>query len=69
MGMMDGITLARSIKKLTPEIKVIVSSGHVQKENQEALEAVGVKVILEKPYTAEKLLRCVKQAFVVAPGS
>jgi two-component system, cell cycle sensor histidine kinase and response regulator CckA len=62
MGIMDGITLTRSLRKLTPDARVIVSSGHVQKESQEALESLGVKVILEKPYTAEKLLRSVKQA-------
>ena len=62
MGMMDGITLTRSLRKLTPDARVIVSSGHLQKENQSTLEALGVNVFLEKPYTAEKLLRCVKQA-------
>ena len=67
MGIMDGITLTRSLKKLTPDVKVIVSSGHVQKESQEALAALGVKVILEKPYTAEKLLRSVKNALAGTP--
>src|SRR5207248_2147342 len=61
MGMMDGITLTKSLKKLTPDVRVIVSSGHIQKENQTILEGLGVKTFLEKPYTAEKLLRCVKQ--------
>ena len=50
-------------------MKVIVSSGHVQKESQEALEALGVKVILEKPYTAEKLLRSVKNALTETPAA
>ena len=67
MGIMDGITLTRSLKKLTPDVKVIVSSGHVQKESQEILESLGVRVILEKPYTAEKLLRSVKNALVETP--
>ena len=62
MGMMDGETLTRSLKKLTPDARVVVSSGHLQKECQTALEGLGVNVFLEKPYTAEKLLRCVRQA-------
>ena len=66
MGMMDGITLTKSVKKLTPDARVIVSSGHIQKENQTILEGLGVKQFLEKPYTAEKLLICVKQAFATA---
>ena len=69
MGIMDGVTLTRSLRKLNPEVKVIVSSGHVQKESQEALESLGVKVILEKPYTAEKLLRSVKNALTDAPAA
>lgn len=67
MGMMDGITLTKSLKKLTPDVKVIVSSGHIQKENQTILEGLGVKQFLEKPYTAEKLLTCVKHALTATP--
>ncbi len=69
MGMMDGITLSKSLKKLTPDARIIVSSGHIQKENQAALEALGVKAFLEKPYTAEKLLRCVKDTISAAAAS
>ncbi len=68
MGMMDGITLSKSLKKLTPDARIIVSSGHIQKENQAILEGLGVKAFLEKPYTAEKLLRCVKDA-ITAPAA
>ena len=60
MGTMDGIGLTRSLRKLTPDAKVIISSGHINKENQTILEGLNVKSFLEKPYTAEKLLRCVK---------
>ena len=69
MGIMDGITLTRSLRKVTQDVKVIVSSGHIQKENQAILEGLGVKVFLDKPYTAEKLLRYVKQALAAAPAS
>jgi CheY-like chemotaxis protein len=67
MAMMDGITLTKSVKKLTPDARVIVSSGHINKENQTILEGLNVKAMLEKPYTAEKLLRCVKNALAAAP--
>ncbi|MEO6787214.1 MAG: ATP-binding protein [Chthoniobacteraceae bacterium] len=67
MAMMDGIKLTQSLKKLTPDVRVIVSSGHVQKENQVILEGLGVKAFLDKPYTAERLLRCVKDAIAAAP--
>ena len=67
MGMMDGLTLVRSLRKLNPEIKVIVSSGHIQKENQAALAAIGIKTVLEKPYPADKLLKSLKDLTQGAP--
>jgi DNA-binding NtrC family response regulator len=57
MGQMDGVTLVRSLRKVDPKVKVIVSSGHMQKEHMVVLEGLGVKTFLDKPYTADKLLR------------
>ena len=39
----------------------MVSSGHIQKENAQELEALGVNTFLEKPYSADKLLRAVRR--------
>ncbi|MEP6672301.1 MAG: PAS domain S-box protein [Chthoniobacter sp.] len=61
MGQMDGVTLVRSLRKVDPKVRVIVSSGHMQKENVVILEGMGVKTFLDKPYTAEKLLRAVQK--------
>jgi len=69
MGMMDGVTLTRSLRKLTPDARIVVSSGHLQKDCQTALEGLGVSEFLEKPYTAEKLLRCVRQALIAPLAS
>jgi PAS domain S-box-containing protein len=60
MGQMDGVTLVRSLRKVDPKVRVIVSSGHLQKENVVILEGLGVKTFLDKPYTAEKLLRAMQ---------
>lgn len=60
MGQMDGITLTRSLRKLNPDVKIIVSSGHFQKENMAVLSSLGVKAFLDKPYTADKLLRSLR---------
>jgi two-component system, cell cycle sensor histidine kinase and response regulator CckA len=61
MGMMDGITLTRSLQKLNPHVKVVVSSGHLEKHKRDELDSLGVKHILEKPYTADKLLKALKE--------
>jgi DNA-binding NarL/FixJ family response regulator len=45
------------LRRLKPEVRVIVSSGHIQKENQEALQSLGVRCFLDKPYSADRLLR------------
>ncbi len=62
MGQMDGVALTRAVKKLNPAARIIVSSGHFQKENTSILNGLGVKELLDKPYSADKLLRCVAGA-------
>jgi PAS domain S-box-containing protein len=60
MGQMDGITLVRSLRKVNPKVRVIVSSGHMQKEAQVILSSLGVTTFLDKPYSADKLLRALR---------
>ena len=43
-----------------PRVRVIVSSGHFQKENLVVLERARREVLLDKPYTADKLLRALR---------
>jgi len=66
MAQMDGVALVRSLRKLDPNVRVIASSGHFQKENMVVLEGLGVKTFLDKPYTADKLLRAVTTALAPA---
>ncbi|MCE9611925.1 MAG: PAS domain S-box protein [Chthoniobacter sp.] len=61
MGQMDGIALVRALRKIDPAVRVIVSSGHFQKENVTVLQGLGVEVMLEKPYTADKLRRAIRK--------
>ncbi len=57
MGKMDGVTLAGALKRLNPKVRIIVSSGHFHKDNVTILESLGITAFLDKPYTADKLLR------------
>ena len=68
MGQMDGVTLVRALRKMDPNVRVIASSGQFQKETTVVLEGLGVKTFLDKPYTAEKLLRAMKSALGQAPA-
>ena len=60
MAQMDGITLVRALRKVNPKVRVIVSSGHMQKEAQVVLSGLGVTTFLDKPYSADKLLRALR---------
>lgn len=68
MGQMDGVTLVRSLRRLDPKVRVIASSGHMQKETITILTGLGVNTFLDKPYTAEKLLRAVTSVLQSEPG-
>jgi two-component system cell cycle sensor histidine kinase/response regulator CckA len=60
MAQMDGVKLVRSLRRLNPHVRVVVSSGHIQREVAQELEALGVDVCIEKPYNADQLLRALR---------
>ncbi len=66
MGGVDGVTLIRSLRKINPSVRVIVSSGHLNQENLHLLSSLGVRHFLDKPYTADRLLRAVHDALADA---
>lgn len=55
MPFMDGPALCRALKKLKPNAKVLVSSGHKQQEKVQEIKSSGVQHFLAKPYTADNL--------------
>ena len=68
MAQMDGVQLVRSLRKVNPKVRVIVSSGHVTKEAQVVLSGLGVTTFLDKPYSADKLLRALRTV-IEAPAA
>jgi CheY-like chemotaxis protein len=61
MPVMDGVELVRSLKALSPDIKVIAATGLDAEANREQLSALGVTEILLKPIGAETLLNAVRK--------
>lgn len=55
MPFMDGPALCRALKKLKPDVRILVSSGHKQPEKMQELKVAGADDFLPKPYTAEVL--------------
>ena len=57
---LDGFSLIRSLRKFDPKVRVIVSTGHCDTDQQALLSRLGVGAILDKPYNATKLLRSLR---------
>ena len=67
MPNMDGVTMLRIFRQMNPTLKIIVSSGMQNRKQVAAsrtseLTALGVTAFLDKPYTADQLLRAVHDA-------
>jgi PAS domain S-box-containing protein len=56
MPFMDGPATIRALQKLNPRVRIIAASGLAAQEKASEATALGVRLFLAKPYTAEKLL-------------
>jgi len=56
MPRMDGLAFIRSLRKMLPDIPVLVASGRMDDEAAEALKALGVTKWLHKPFTEAQLM-------------
>ena len=57
MPFMDGPATIRALQKLNPQVKIIAASGLAAHEKAAEATALGVRLFLSKPFTAEKLLK------------
>ncbi len=62
MPHMDGLAFVRALRKLLPTIPVIVASGRLEPAPAQELRKLGVQVMLEKPFTQEKLASALQAA-------
>ena len=62
MPHMDGLAFVRALRKLLPDIPVIVASGRLEAAPAQELRKLGVHVMLEKPFTQEKLAAALREA-------
>jgi PAS domain S-box-containing protein len=63
MPTMDGLMTIRALRKIDPQVKIIVVSG--LEEDDKIAEAIGPKVdaFLSKPYTGERLIKTLHEVF------
>lgn len=60
MPQMNGLQLYREIKKIRPEVKVIVCTGFSEQLNSVSARSVGIEGFLSKPVVLPELARCVR---------
>ncbi|MEY2538517.1 MAG: hypothetical protein QOG67_2257 [Verrucomicrobiota bacterium] len=56
MPFIDGLALVRTLRKMKPDIKVIVSTGRGEGNRTAEMDAMHLNDCLTKPYTREKIL-------------
>ncbi|MDZ4876512.1 MAG: Sensor histidine kinase RcsC [Chroococcidiopsis cubana SAG 39.79] len=61
MPAMDGVTTIRTLQKLNSEVKIIATSGLAANDRLLTSVSDRVKAFLVKPYTAQELLRTIRQ--------
>ena len=62
MPHMDGLAFVRALRKALPDVPVIVASGRLEPAPAQELRKLGVHVMLEKPFTQEKLAAALQTA-------
>jgi CheY-like chemotaxis protein len=62
MPHMDGLAFVRALRKALPDVPVIVASGRLEPAPAQELRKLGVQVMLEKPFTQEKLAAALQAA-------
>ncbi len=67
MPVMDGLAAARAVRSFDSKIKIVIASGTPFDADEAAREACGIVYVLQKPFTAEKLLVAIEEA--LAPDS
>jgi PAS domain S-box-containing protein len=59
---MDGVALSRALQEINPRVKILASTGQASEFRQDELYALGVDVILHKPYDVRNLLASLHDA-------
>ena len=68
MPIMSGIALARTLRKMQPAARIIISAGREDDCNPAEMEEIGVFAVLPKPYTQAALLQLLDQALSPQPN-
>jgi signal transduction histidine kinase/CheY-like chemotaxis protein len=59
---MTGLQLASRLRKLRPELPIILASGYLDNEAMEKVEELDLEGVLNKPYDRAELHECIRRA-------
>lgn len=62
MPVMDGVATVFALQAINPSIRIIASSGQTTGGSMATIQAAGVRHFVPKPYTAEALLKALREA-------
>ncbi len=62
MPHMDGLGFVRLLQRMAPDAAVIVASGRTDDASSREFESMGIKSILHKPFTQERLITAIRKA-------
>jgi CheY-like chemotaxis protein len=66
MPTLSGFDLTREALAIRPDLPVIMTSGYVRKEDEEAAQQLGVREIILKPNTLDELGKALQRLFANA---
>ena len=66
---MDGLELARRLRRSDPGLPILAMTGLTQPESMKELAALSLPILLRKPFTLETLLRAVHQVLTGSPAA
>lgn len=56
MPHLDGLNFVRVLRRMLPQVRVIVASGRMEEREEKEFGTLGVSALLAKPFTQEKLV-------------
>ena len=62
MPQKSGLVLAREVKRIRPELPIVLTTGYAPMVSDEAIQDLDIFTVLRKPYPGQALARAVRQA-------
>jgi PAS domain S-box-containing protein len=62
MPLMEGRAMIRALRRIEPKVRIVALSGLMEQSEIEDTEQLGAIELVQKPFTAEKLLNAVQRA-------